>query len=193
MNEEPAFLPELFSVAHARSLECLTHDEFWDYAFEVARRSHHASHSLTVHAHGEEYLLCEVGVGHCLLPLASLHEVIAPPAHYTKLPATPAWTIGVMAWRGELVVVVDLAAYLFGESAATQTMMVIAQHNTFNVALCVAAIQKPITLEANKINSISPHHATPTVRGRYMEALVLDTEALVTDIVQQIGMFSPYA
>src|SRR5437868_854808 len=124
MNEESAVLPELFAVAHVRSLEGLTDDEFWDYAFEVAHRSHRSSRSLTARAHAEKYLLCEVGIGHCLLPLVSLHEVIAPSAHYTKLPATPVWMTGIMAWHGEIVVVVDLAAYLFGETAATQTMMV---------------------------------------------------------------------
>lgn len=215
MNEDAAFLPELFTVAHARSLECLTDDEFWDYAFEIAHRSRRSSRSST--AHTEKYLLCEGGVGRCLLPLVSLHEVIAPPTHYTKLPAAPPWMSGIIAWHGEIVVVVDLAAYLFGTTSSTHTMMVITQHNTINVALCVTAIETTITLEANsrdgggRAEGMGPlwssvgankerdattddHKDTiPTVQGRYMEALVLDTGTLVTEIIQQIGMFSPHA
>jgi chemotaxis signal transduction protein len=89
---------------------------------------------------------------------------------------------GIIAWHGEIVVVVDLAAYLFGKTAATQTMMVIAQHGAINIALAVTAIQTTVTLE-NKTSR----------DGEEWEALVLDTGALVAEIIQQIGMFSPHA
>jgi chemotaxis signal transduction protein len=94
------------SSSQARFLEELSDDAFWKYAREMA---------FTVSAvppQADQYLLCELDSGWYLLSLAPLLEIVPAPYHYTLLPIMPAWMCGLAGWRGEVIPVVELDAYL---------------------------------------------------------------------------------
>jgi len=81
----------------------------------------------------------------------------------------PPWMIGVVAWRGETIAVIDLEAYLSGSSEhlLQEGILLIANHAGLPLGLVVLSIGQLSPLET--------------------EALVLDLPVLLTAIVQQIG------
>ena len=86
-------------------LEQLSDREFWDYAQSLANQKHAPP------ASGEEALECQTEQGRYLLPLRALREIVAPPHKLTFLPQCPSWMLGITAWRGHIIPVVDLASY----------------------------------------------------------------------------------
>jgi chemotaxis signal transduction protein len=145
-----------------QSLEQLSDEEFWQYARELAYKTATSSQP-------EGYVECILSRERYLISLSALYEVILPPHRFALLPAMPPWMIGVVAWRGETIAVIDLEAYLAGSSEHLlhEGILLIANHGGLPLGLVVPSIGQPPPLET--------------------EALVLDLAALLTDIVQQIG------
>ena len=65
----------------------------------------------TAHVRGTRYLTFDLGGGSYALPLAHVREVDRLPA-ITPLPNVPPWLLGAANLHGEIVSVVDLAAFL---------------------------------------------------------------------------------
>src|SRR5579864_1687484 len=86
-------------------LEQLSDQEFWDYAQSLATQQ---NAPLTT---SEEALECHTEQGRYLLPLRAVREVVSPPHKLTLLPSCPPWMLGITAWRGHVIPVVDLALY----------------------------------------------------------------------------------
>src|ERR1700726_2277051 len=105
MHEQPTSTNVFFDHPAVQILEQSSDVEFWNYARQLA-------YAAPAIAQREEYLVCEFGSGSCLLPLSTLLEVVLPPHRLALLPATPPWMPGVVAWRGDTLAAVNLAAYL---------------------------------------------------------------------------------
>jgi len=97
----------LYGQEHVQFLEQLTDEAFWEFAATCAR----SPSSQQVQT--EEYVICRIGGNvECLVALAELHAVVPAPSRFSLLPAAPAWMLGITAWIGKLLAVVDLGAYL---------------------------------------------------------------------------------
>jgi len=170
----------------------MSEEEFWEYA----RQRAHAIPELPSRA---EYLECKLDRGSCLVALRDLAEVLPPPHRLARLPGMPAWMAGIMAWRGETIAVVSLDAYLWSAHAsslprATDGMLLVTHTANRTLGLLVAALGFTTTVEYEKI-SASPGSAdrgngeeTGIVEGMYADVPILNMSALLTDLVQQIGM-----
>ncbi|MFL5625149.1 MAG: chemotaxis protein CheW [Ktedonobacteraceae bacterium] len=188
-------------AAQSRKLEQLSDDEFWDYAYKLAQLAPDAGKP-------EEYLRCTLSQGQCLMPLAALYEVVRPPHRIAPLPAMPPWMRGVVAWRGETIGVVDLEAYLASSSIDTspESMLVIAEHAGLPLGLLVPAVAAAVSLRNEEgvpggyiATSEIPAAASwclPTrgiyVKGVQDQALVLDVDLLLKDMLQEIGGAASY-
>ena len=208
----------------AEALEQLSDEEFWSYANELAllhsadakelKRAPQASLRVPTDAGTEaetlleEYLRCQLCSGDYLIPLTALQEVLLPPQDvreaypYALLPTIPAWMVGVFAWRGETIAVIDLDAYLFG-MPVPQT-----GYPTWGVGIREESPLRPLNDQVAYENEVAPHVAinltpalliascsgppigllVPTVGSTMipLEAPVLDLRAILEDVVQQI-------
>jgi len=95
------------SNPYTRFPEQLSNEEFWNLAAQRARSAP------TIQVGANELLLCTLGHGYCILPLKMLSEILTPPHYFSFFPVPPLWMPGVSAWRGEIIAVVDMDAYLF--------------------------------------------------------------------------------
>jgi len=194
----------------AEALEQLSDEEFWSYANELVllhpadakelKRAPQASLRVPTDAGTEaetlleEYLRCQLCSGDYLIPLTALQEVLLPPQDvreaypYALLPTIPAWMVGVFAWRGETIAVIDLDAYLFGDRKESPLRPLndqvayeneVATHVVINLtpALLIASCSGP------PIGLLVPTVGSTTIPS---EAPVLDLRAILEDVVQQI-------
>ncbi len=186
--------------AYARFLEQLSDEAFWQLAVEAA----HAVPAPQTPVEG--YLLCKLVQGCCILPLAALHEIVSPPYQLTRFPAAPAWMIGLAAWRGEIIAVVDVAAYLLDEAAPPPSdhadgTLLIAQAGSLTLGLFLSAVETTTSLSLERLVPLeqasevvaswyAPSRAR-VIQGALADALVLNVPALLDDAMQQIkGDFS---
>jgi chemotaxis signal transduction protein len=196
MNEHSTVNATYLDETHLHNLEQLSDDEFWDYARTLA-------HQAPVAAQTEEYLECTLSNGSCLIPLTALNEVVLPPHRLALLPTTPEWMPGVVAWRGEVIAVMDLSMYLSGHTLdLSNGILLVAHHTGPAIGLLVPsigqttpiqhdgqlALQNPAETEevAERVSSwYLPSRAT-FVKGVQKESLVLDMPSLLADAIQQI-------
>jgi chemotaxis signal transduction protein len=178
-------------------LERMADAEFWNYAREradsVPRISSRESN------YQDQHLECELSCGNCLIPLKSIIEVLPSSQQYTHLPLIPTWVLGLFAWRGETIPLIDLDMYLCGESTSHPGgMFVIANCNDITVGLLVPGVGLTTTVQFEQVNpSIGPTvfympMRAGVIRGVYAEQPVLDISALLPDVVQQIGIGAHY-
>lgn len=184
----PASGSPFFNNSQAQFLEQLSDEEFWSYASQLAHST------LIVHPPLENYLACELQQGPCLVPLAALREIVPPPHRFTLLPATPLWMIGLAAWRGESIGVIDLGAYLSDHVTQVHTngMLLIAQADELMLGLYVPVVGSMTTVTAEQMKSPEqpPKWYVPlcpdVLKGIYDEALVLDVSVILIDIMQRV-------
>lgn len=185
------------SVAdQSRKLEQLRDDEFWEYARKLAELT-------PVVKQSEEYLTCILSQGQCLIPLASLREVVRSPHRIAPLPAVPVWMPGVVAWRGETIAVVDLETYLTGSTLDTSPdgMLLIAKYTDFAIGLHVSAIGMPVPLSTEDCVPVDEKQPAVAwchparrgyIKGIQDRALVLDVDLVLKDMVQEMGSAASY-
>ena len=197
MSEYSLHISELFRGSHALFLEHLSDEDFWRYARERAFAA------LPAKAPSEEYLVCALEQGRCLLPLAALREVIPPPYQFALLPAAPSWMSGVVSWHGETIPVIDLAAYLAQktpQACSKGTLLIVQCDEGGNLAigLHVSAAASIITFEAERLSPLEqvtlPYLSkdTQVIKGFYQTDPVLDAPALFTHVLQQIKVTTSY-
>lgn len=182
------------SSSQARFLEELSDEVFWKYAQEAA---HVTTHPVPVQ---DEYLLCELSSGCYLIPLVMLQEVVPTPQHYTVLPTTPQWVRGLLAWRGDIIVAIDLDAYLCSadEPHPLQdgAMLLIAQYEHYTIGFYVPSLGTTVMIDATQLHVPEPgnEHPLPTIQsvllGSYEQAWVIDIQAILTTIVQRIEVLA---
>jgi chemotaxis signal transduction protein len=195
MNEHPTASETYYlDTTHLQNLEQLPDEEFWDYARQRAQQ--------VPAAQPEEYLECALSKGCCLIPLAALKEVVLPPHRLAMLPATPEWMPGVVAWRGEVIAVIDLSMHLSGHTLdLSNGILLIAQHAGIPLGLLVPAIGQTTSIQQDMHVSPAAEDPKATVdlasswyiptRARYVkgvqrEAIILDVPLLLADAVQHI-------
>ncbi len=178
-------------------LERMSNEEFWNYAREragiVPQRSSQAGD------YRDQLLECELSGGNCFVPLKSIIEVVPPPHRYAQLPVTPGWMRGLVAWRGEVIAVIDLDMYLCGVSASPPDgMLLVANHADVTVGLLVPNVGLTTSVQFEHMNPFTGPSVfyTPmragVVIGVIAEKPVLDVSALLPDVVQQIGIAARY-
>lgn len=210
MQQEPVAISPLFDYPPAHQLAQLSDREFWQLACEQATRAGKG-------ARHEEYIKCTLDSSghHCWLPLEALSQAVPPPYRLALLPAMPLWMVGLLAWRGETLAAIDLAAYLADSAQPVsysaqlaQGMLVIMSdtsrksHLSPSLALIVPAIGAAVAIAPEQVQAsnlqeggdaalVSCWLATTraaVIRGSYNGAPVLDIPALLADIVEQIGI-----
>ncbi len=184
----PSLLSAFFNSEYSQNLAQLSDEEFWHYAQELAHTPPSSEPS------PKEYLKCALDKSHCILPLTALREVVTPPRHFTLLPASPPWMLGVTAWRGEPIAVLDLMAY-FSQSRAvlrSDSLLLIATNDYATIGLSAVVVSSLPSLQAGSVlplEQTSTHQALSKsgIIGLYEDAFVLDIPSFLTTIVQQIN------
>lgn len=178
-------------------IERMADEDFWNYA--RARAGIAPRISSQESNYQDHYLECELSCGNCLIPLNAIVEVLPSSRQYTHLPLIPTWMPGLFAWRGISIPLIDLDMYLCGVSFSRPGgMFLIANYSDKTVGLLVPAIGLTTTVQFEQVNpSIEPSVfympiRAGVIRGVYAEEPVLDVAALLSDIVQQIGMGTHY-
>ena len=173
-----------------QNLEQLSDEEFWDYARQLARQ-------VPAAAQPEEYVMCKLSKGDCLIPLTTLYEVVGSPYRLALLPAIPEWMPGVVAWRGETIAVIDLDAYLSGYPAERphEAMLLVANYAGLPVGLLVPTIGQTTPLQSGGVYQLPSWYLSSRaafVKGLQGEAPVLDLPLLLAHAVQQIETAASY-
>lgn len=177
-----------FSSEESQNLTELSDEDFWRYAREQAHLPPSSSPTY-------EYLRCTFAEGDCLLPLAALREVVLLPRHFTQLPSSPIWMLGLTSWRDEPIAVLDLAAY-FSHSRAQlnpHASLLIAQNGYVTLGLSAVVLSSIPSLQADSIQplelSSTKYAFLPSgIIGLYEDAFVLDIPSLLTTMAQDITM-----
>lgn len=210
-THDPALaLAASLDIAHVQKLAQLSEEAFWDYAHTLATVAPATPEQAPVRKQ-EEYLECVAASGRFLLPLSALYGIIPPPRQYTNLPGKPAWMIGLAAWRGNAIGVMDLSLYLTGRAASDQESLppeslLVAHHGDVSLGMLVRShgtilpisdILSVVGNEQDNIPAISPEYEVarqmvsagiPGISGISADAIVLDVPSLLTDIVRQIEL-----
>ena len=179
------------------ALSQLSDEEFWQYARELAYKTPTSSQP-------EEHVECLLSRDRCLIPIAALYEVIPPPHRFALLPAMPPWMVGVVAWRGETIAVIDLEAYLFGSTnhLLHEGTLLVASHAGLPLGLVVPSIGETTAFEDESTIDKGAMNCAPTealpervsrfggshcaLKGVQGDVLLLDIAALLTDVIQRI-------
>ncbi len=140
------------------------------------------------------------------MPLRALYEIVRPPRRIAPLPAMPIWMQGVLAWRGEVIAVVDLNAYLSGYTMTSphEGMLVVANYADLPLGLLVSASGAVIAAQGEDSGSARADVTNETlhswclreraacVKGARDESFILDMDSLLGHIVQDIGGAASY-
>ncbi|HEV2579707.1 MAG TPA: chemotaxis protein CheW [Ktedonobacteraceae bacterium] len=161
-----------FDALPAQRLWDMSDEEFWAYARELAG----GGSSTPVRADAGQYLEIMLSRGMCLTQLSSIEEVLPSPSHYTLLPSVPGWMLGLAAWRGEVMAVVDLEMYLVGHTDS--------RIGSGGLLLCLHYGELALGLFVPAVGETVAPGGEPQQTG----AAALDFEALLADIARQIGM-----
>jgi len=196
----PFSTSSLVDSNHAQLLEQLSDEEFWKQAAEAATP---LSHTHTLY---NVYLVCAFHHGHCIFPLTLLREIVPPPYHFSRFPATPSWLCGLSAWHGEAIAVIDLDAYLLPHASSVirgpgehlDGLLLIAQHEDSTLGFFVSAVESTVCLEAEQILSfeqVSGEYPPNVIAGIKREtggqesfSFLLDIPAIFNDITYNIKM-----
>jgi chemotaxis signal transduction protein len=174
----------------AQSLERMSDEEFWRVARSEAHRT--PAHSSEGRARADQYLECALPQGTCLLPLTTIEEIIPSPSKPTLLPAMPRWMPGITSWRGEILAVVDLKAYLDEDNSeehapASNGLLLLARHPDLLIGLRVCSLGHTLTVEGESILPLdTAKGSSRALAGVAGELPVLDIDALLADVVKRI-------
>jgi len=197
MDKHPLITFSTESSSYAGFLEQLSNEEFWNLATQRAR----SAPSISVSAN--ESLLCALGQGYCLLSLKLMGEILTPPYYFSLLPMAPTWMPGVSAWRGEIIAVVDMDAYLFSSPPVSpgkheEGMLLVTHNNDLKLGLFVSSVEtivgtdgeQLIPLQLKQMAGHYPDVRTHVVKGitqvHEKDVLVLDIARMFVDIEQNM-------
>ena len=144
----------------AQRLGNMSEEEFWAFAREQAGGD--LVSPSPQNAQTGQYLECVLRQGTCLLPLAAIEEVLPSPARYTLLPAMPRWMPGLTAWRGEVMAVINLEAYLSGiDLPSTGGLLLCTHHAELALGLFLPAIGPSIALDGESNSTSEAQEGRP--------------------------------
>ncbi len=207
MSEYSHLQIDFLRQEHVRFLKQLSEKEFWDYAVACAH-----AHPLNCEP-ADAYLVCDLSPLGGILSLIDLRAVVPSPTHFSLLPHAPGWLMGLAAWSGMLLPVIDLKTYLLQNSYTPTNphgMLLIAQYEDLSLGLVAPVVGMIANLDAvpmqtpeqvqtsfippcpGAVRGISVH--TEEVVGmREMEmALLLDLPIILADIVKCTRTMAAY-
>jgi len=187
-------------------LEQLSDRDFWDYAQSLATQQNALP---TTH---EEALECQTAQGCYLFSLRALREVVSPPHKLTFLPFCPSWMLGITAWRGHIIPVIDLASYFSAHktseldtTSTTQhvyplanSMLLVLDSADSLLGIQVAVVGSIITLEPTQLALPEqaplwyPQCLITTLLGVYNGSVILNPSMLIAQMLQLIKMNDTY-
>ncbi|HTK07702.1 MAG TPA: chemotaxis protein CheW [Ktedonobacteraceae bacterium] len=197
MSEQPVFTLSTSSSDYAQFLAQMDDSAFWEYAGILAQENAPSPSPLD-----PGLLLCTLEDVSCLLPLQHLREILSAPRHYTLLPMTPSWMLGLIDWRGEAIPVLDLSAYLLqhpARSRADDTLLV-TEHDHCFVGWLVSAVEaSPTSLleaDAGAFAQTTPPWYEPLpadmITQMYARLPLLDLALLISEATHAIGSVPAY-
>ena len=144
----------------AQRLGNISEEEFWAFACEQAGGD--LVPPSPQNAQTGQYIECVLRQGTCLLLLAAIEEVLPSPARYTLLPAMPRWMPGLTAWRGEVMAVINLEAYLSGiDLPSTGGLLLCTHHAELALGLFLPAIGPSIALDGESDSTSEAQEGRP--------------------------------
>jgi hypothetical protein len=192
MSEQPAFSLATNSSDYAQFMAQMNDTAFWEYAGMLSQEDVIPPAALD---HG--LLLCTLEDVSCLLPLHHLREILSAPRHYTALPVSPPWMLGLMAWRGETIPVLDLSAYLLQHPARwhPEDTLLITEHNHCVVGWLMKAVETIPTalleVDAGKHSQVDSLWYEPLpsdmIVQMYAHLPLLDLALLISEATGAIG------
>lgn len=191
---------------HAPLLEKMDDEEFWAYAAAYAQKV--PAEQTT----NNNFLVCDLHIFGCLLDLATLRVVVPSPSRVSLLPMAPSWMLGVTAWSGIPLAVVDLCTYLFGRDYKTSqapSMLLVVQDNDILLGFSAPVIGMSTNVNISLFRSpdqLETEYVPPcagAIKGLFMDgvvigmddnkiSLVLDVPVILADMVQQLRMTAVY-
>ncbi len=166
-------LPFLSAYEYADYLEKLSDEEFWQLARDKADTSRRTSYPSAPTASYDELwvcIACSLREARCIVPLTNIREILPPSQSITLLPDMPHWMLGILAWRGETIAVIDLCAYLTKKHSPCpmQRVTLIVQHEGLALAFCVLAIDATfITIDPKQIVLSQPSMFSVDIVGMW--------------------------
>ncbi len=192
MQEFPVLKVPDWSQQQAQLLEQLSDQEFWQHAHQLAQPSPPNQ--------VETHLIFTVDQYSFLLPLTALCEIISSPCTSTRLPTIPSWMMGIMTWHMKVIPVIDFSAY-FTQSVARSSaqFLLVTQQEDLLVGLCIDHVESIIGYDVAQVDPFdftqSPFFSrqiSPSIiQGIYKGAFVLDEQALLPHIIEQIRVMAP--
>jgi chemotaxis signal transduction protein len=180
-------------LPHTFLLERLSDEEFWAIASQSAQAAPGGSLP-------QATLLVSwvFEMGTCMLPLDALQGVLPSPSHVSRLPNIPAWMSGIMAWRDEIVPVIDLEAYLRDTPCRQHagSMLLVIGNGSSKLALRVPGAN-PFSWEKEQNEVAEAEAYVPTwcsplranaILGVREGAFVLDPGVILSDVIGQLEM-----
>ncbi|GHO85385.1 chemotaxis protein CheW [Dictyobacter formicarum] len=188
MSQRPVLPSVTLRGSHVQYLEQLSDQDFWKYAQQLAQAP------LVPTMQAEEYLECVFEIGRALIPLTALREILPAARYLAQLPASPHWMLGITAWRGESIAVIDLAAYLTQPSTylSSHSVLLIAQLADITLGLAVTISDTPTSFTnrqdkpGNAIKTDDWHLPEHSVQSTHAGIPILQIPVIISDIVQQL-------
>ncbi|HYK85807.1 MAG TPA: chemotaxis protein CheW [Ktedonobacteraceae bacterium] len=186
MSDYLTAMTATLDATHLQDLASLSDEAFWAYARELAQ-------SIEQAAHPEEYLECRLRNGLCFLALNALYAVVFPPHSIAALPATPFWMPGIVAWRGEVIAVIDLEAYLAGQpmEGVQDGTLLVAHSEGLPVGLLVPGVGN-IRQRASKDEREHASSGEANTHEQLDESLIVDIPSMLADALRRMGTTTIY-
>ncbi|BCL81961.1 chemotaxis protein CheW [Ktedonobacteria bacterium brp13] len=199
MSQHPVLPAALLTITQAHYLEQLDNQQFWHYAQELANTRRIEIESPGQQQEEQHYLVIESesndAEGRIIIPLASLRQILPVTPHLTQLPASPPWMLGLAAWHGETIAVIDLPAYLAQRQLrpplpGTPRLLLIAQEAEITLGLTVAVTGSLPALSRDQIQPLDSamaeamQHCAHGILGMYAGAPILHMPVILTTMVQ---------
>jgi chemotaxis signal transduction protein len=182
----------LLNSTQAHFLEQISDQEFWQHARKLAQMPFIPTIKT------EEYLECELLPDRAIIPLTALLEVTPVALHLAQLPASPFWMLGITAWRGQAIAVIDLAAYFSQEriQSPRDQVLLIAHAAGITIGLTVTMRGTHTSIPADHIQAFNPatvakaNTLVEVIQGTYAGAFILNIPNLLTTLVQSLQVKS---
>ena len=193
MSQKPALSPStILNSSEARFLEQINDQEFWEHARKLAQTP------LPRPINSEEYLECDLKPERAIIPLADLQEITLITRPRAQLPGSPFWMLGIAAWQGQTIAVIDLAAYFSQERVQVHQdlVLLIAQASDITLGLSVSIRGTHSSIPKEHIQPFDPTTLAKTdtlievIQGTYSGAFILNIPNLLITLVQRLQVRS---
>ena len=189
MSESTVSPSTISSSDYAQFLAQLDDAAFWEHAVTLSCST---SQMLPPTL---ELLLCTSETSSYLLPLSYLREILSAPRESTILPEHPPFMLGLIAWRGEIVPVLDLCSFLLDHSPQWRredTLLITEYDHSFIGWLVPMVKTVPVSFLETEIEFPSQEawlgSVSPSLISRMYTTLpLLNLEKMIQEAVQQIS------